>query len=511
MKTLIPGSEFDERGIAWLSIKALVPSDYTLHGKELTNEIYFPDMPEEDRPSVGKYKISVYPGRNIINTEQTAKYNNKCRGDTVEVTVKITNTSDEEVEDLKVTLYNSEQLDIIFKEVQIFDSSNSRWVDVMRPELYFNGRIVNVFGYLEGEYISNERNDIILRSIRVKPYESIVFKYYGILKHDDGNLIIRTSAHPQHQSCKTEYIDVIELNKYNFTKRFFPADTIACSTIKLESPYPEYDNFWSTGTHGQSIEVNESGIYTLTVTDSNGCKETHSVYVHLQPEFEVIISARNWHSSFLFKGDTIDLRVRFNHTNEVTYSKRIKFNFAFDVNILTFFNQATILSLVDSTDSIVLYNYSGFRVVPPTYDKNFEVMLRFIVHGVSQTLPELIISNLMVDDCLYLARHDIELYLSDSEVVKLGEPSSNDNLIEVYPSPFNDKLTIKLQIVGRQDVRIKISDLIGRQVEEVQLPRLRDGVFLYEINTSAYAEGFYNICMIFDDSIFCKKSIRIGN
>ncbi len=511
LKVNIPVAEFDERGIAWLSIKALVPPNDSLHGKELTNEIYFPDMPVENRPSVGKYKISVYPGRNIIDIQQKAKYNNKCQGDTVEVTVTITNTSTEEIEDLMVTFHNSKQLDIIYQHVLTFDSSSNRWIEILRPELYFNGKIVRRFGYLEGEYISNERDDIILRSIGVKPYESIVIKYYGVLKHNDGELIVRTSAHPQHQSCKSEYIDVIELNKYNFTKRFFPSDTIACSPLRLESPYPEFENYWSTGTFGQSIEVNESGVYTLTVTDSNGCKETHSVYVHLEPEFDVSIVTRNRHSPFLFKGDTVDLIVRFRHINAVTYSKRITFNFDFDKSKLTLINRAAALRLLDSSGSFVRYNCSSVYVIPPTYDKNIEVMLRFIVHDVSKTLPELIISSLMIDDCLYIANHDINLALSNPDVVKLGEPSGDENLLDIYPSPFSDKLTIRLQIIGRKDVRIKINDLIGRHVKEVYLPRLRDGVFLYEIDTSEYADGFYNICMFIDDSIVCKKSIKIGN
>jgi hypothetical protein len=511
LKTVIPAENFDEKGIAWLYIYALVPQDESLHGKELTNEIYFPEMPVAHRPSVGKYKISVYPGKSIFEIEQSAKFNNKCKGDTVEVLVNITNTSPDNIDDLKVTIYNSEFLTKIYKEVQIFDSSSNRWKDVIRPELYYNDKIVNRFGYLEGEYISDEKDDIILHSIRVKPFGSINIRYYGILTHEGGELILRTSAHPQHQSCKMEVLDTINLHKYSFVRRFFPADTVSCSPIVLESPYPEYENLWSTGSRDKSITIEESGNYTLTVTDNNGCMESHLVHVHLEPEFEVYTRVTSQNHPFVFKGDTVELIIRMRYVDAVTYRKRVEFIFEFDEEMMTLLNQASTINKIDSSESKAIYRYSGIWTKPTGFNKDVEIRLRFIVHNVNPNEPEIIVKDLMIDNCTFIAESSMQLYLSNPNVVKIALPNNNSNSLEVLPSPFNDKLTVRMQIIERNDVTIQINDLLGRVVERVEFPRLRNGIFEYDFNTESYSNGFYNVCMIVAGEIICTKVVKIDN
>jgi hypothetical protein len=511
LKTTIPGSQFDERGIAWLSIRVYVPPNDTLHGKELTNEIYFPDMPVAHRPSVGKYKISVYPGREIIDIKHSAKYKNKCKGDTIEIIVNITNTSSEAIDDLKVRLYDSEILTKIYKQVQIFDSSLNRWTDVIRPELYYNDKIVNRFGYLEGQYISDENDDIILYSIRVKPYSSVILRYYGVLAHDDGDLIVKTSAHPQHQSCISEKIDIIELNKYSFTRRFFPTDTISCSQIVLESPYPEYENHWSDGSIGNSITINKSGDYTLTVIDNFGCTESHMVHVHLEPEFEVYTRATSRNHPFIFKGDTVDLVVKLRYTDAITYRKKVEFIFEFDEELLTLLNKAWTINKIDSSGSKAIYRYSGIWTKPTGFNKDVEIRLSFIVHNVKHPEPEIWVKDVRIDSCMYLAMSELQIYLSNPNVVKIGLPNNNSNSLEVLPSPFNDKLTVRMQIIERNDVSLQINDLIGRVSERVEFPRLGKGIFEYEFNTESYSNGFYNICMFVAGEIICTKLVKIDN
>ncbi len=511
LKTTIPGSNFDERGIAWLSIRAYVPPNDTLHGKEFTNEVYFPEMPVAHRPSVGKYKISVYPGREIIEIKHSAKYKNKCKGDTLEIIVNITNTSAEAIDDLKVTLYDSEILTKIYKEVQIFDSLSNSWKDVIRPELYMNEKIVNRFGYLEGEYISDEKDDIILHSIRVKPYSSVILRYYGVLAHNDGDLIVRTSAHPQHQSCISEKIDIIELNKYSFTRRFFPTDTISCSQIVLESPYPEYENHWSDGSSGYSITIDKPGDYTLTVVDNFGCTESHSVHVRLEPEFEVYTRVTSQNHPFIFKGDTVDLLVKLRYTDAITYRKKVEFLFEFDEELLTLLNKAGTINKIDSSGSKAIYRYSGIWTKPTGFNKDVEIRLRFIVHDVRQNEPEIWVKEVRIDNCLYLAMSELQIYLSNPNVVKIGLPNNNSNSLEVLPSPFNDKLTVRMQIIERNDVTIQINDLLGRVSERVKFPRLGNGIFEYDFNTESYTNGFYNVCMIVAGEIICTKLVKIDN
>lgn len=62
---------------------------------------------------------------------------------------------------------------------------------------------------------------------------------------------------------------------------FLPPDTVACISeplvLKPFHPYAGY--LWSTGETGASIQANGPGIYTLQVTDNNGCAGSDSIRV----------------------------------------------------------------------------------------------------------------------------------------------------------------------------------------------------------------------------------------
>ncbi|HVY76231.1 MAG TPA: gliding motility-associated C-terminal domain-containing protein [Puia sp.] len=62
---------------------------------------------------------------------------------------------------------------------------------------------------------------------------------------------------------------------------FLPPDTVACNSepllLKPLRPYAGY--LWNTGETGVSIQVNGPGIYTLQVTDNNGCTGSDSIRV----------------------------------------------------------------------------------------------------------------------------------------------------------------------------------------------------------------------------------------
>ena len=166
LKTTLKGNQFDEQGIAYVSIKALVPDNPSLHGKSDTNEIYMPDIPSDYRSSTGKYKIAVHPAVNLLAIEQSIK-TERCMGDTVEFTVKITNTGDENIDDLMVNLHNTDGVKVNYGIILVYDSLSGKYNEVIRPELFLNNKIVNTYGYFEGQYLKNEDNDLILEGIHI--------------------------------------------------------------------------------------------------------------------------------------------------------------------------------------------------------------------------------------------------------------------------------------------------------------------------------------------------------
>ena len=78
---------------------------------------------------------------------------------------------------------------------------------------------------------------------------------------------------------------------YNSVAVNLGKDTAICqgSTIALYAKLikPEsgetYNYRWNTDAKGESITVNKGGVYTVTVTDSNGCMNTDSVKVTINP------------------------------------------------------------------------------------------------------------------------------------------------------------------------------------------------------------------------------------
>lgn len=68
--------------------------------------------------------------------------------------------------------------------------------------------------------------------------------------------------------------DTVRINVLDTPRQFLPADTAVClggsAILQSNTPFNSYQ--WSTGETGSFITVNKQGVYTLAVTDDNGCK-----------------------------------------------------------------------------------------------------------------------------------------------------------------------------------------------------------------------------------------------
>lgn len=118
-----------------------------------------------------------------------------------------------------------------------------------------------------------------------------------------------TYAVTVHHFCGDIYDDVnITINPLPVVD--FAADTIyiaSYQTATLDAGNPGLAYHWSTGQSSQTITRNEPGWYSVTVTDSNGCKGVGQIYVFVwpvginNPEFDQSISIfPNPANSFLY-------------------------------------------------------------------------------------------------------------------------------------------------------------------------------------------------------------------
>ncbi|MFA7627389.1 MAG: hypothetical protein WCZ17_10125, partial [Candidatus Kapaibacterium sp.] len=508
LKTIIKGEEFDSLGISWLTMNLLVPNIDSLHGKEFTNEIYFPDMPEEFRPSVGKYKISVYAGSNWLDIKQ--EFNTaKCKGDTAEITITIKNISDIKIHDLLVTIFPVEGLDYMWKQVQIWDTTYNYWVDILRPELYLNGKIVNVFGYQAGQYIMNERDEIVMNSLFLEPSESLMIKLKGILNHKGTEIISKISARPLQQGCNTFKIDTFSVFKNVFDDDIFPADTMACKSLTLFSPYPEFQNVWSTGSRATYLDINESGKYKLEVTDNNGCKIVDSIFVHLHEEFDLRITKP---MGYQYKGDTITIPVIFYFKNAIDNEKNIEIIFELDETNLEILEGNYNLTKIETLGSKTKYRLFTSRTIPKYQaDKNIKIHLRFYIKNVKNLEYDINFQSAILNNyCQYLdSDAKIRLSYDSDNLIKISNyPHETDN-IDILPNPFGDFILIRFNLINPTDLSIHVNDILGRQASIIELKNIRKGIYEYRLDTSNYASGFYNICLIINGEIICKKSVKV--
>ncbi|MEI2694745.1 MAG: gliding motility-associated C-terminal domain-containing protein [Saprospiraceae bacterium] len=117
--------------------------------------------------------------------------------------------------------------------------------------------------------------------------EGKTINYKGIDYHagDTATLLISSS-----QTCDT--IEAIHVEKLKKPLVIVTGDTILCigqKTILQSNVSKAYK--WSTGSSTQKIEIQDTGIYSLTITDENQCENNLKVHVKQAPQLKYEINS----------------------------------------------------------------------------------------------------------------------------------------------------------------------------------------------------------------------------
>ena len=78
-----------------------------------------------------------------------------------------------------------------------------------------------------------------------------------------------------------------------------------------------------------------------------------------------------------------------------------------------------------------------------------------------------------------------------------------------YPNPFNPTTNISFTLPSRSNVRLEIYDILGRQVELIELGSQSSGQHTYEFDGAALASGVYFYRMVTEEFIESKKMLLI--
>lgn len=88
------------------------------------------------------------------------------------------------------------------------------------------------------------------------------------------------------------------------------------------------------------------------------------------------------------------------------------------------------------------------------------------------------------------------------------EENQTKTTINIYPNPTTDFVNILFNNKSIQPINIEIIDVLGKVVDNIQNVNLPNGATAYSINVASLSNGFYNIRIIQDQSIFSSPLIK---
>ncbi len=219
--------------------------------------------------------------------------------------------------------------------------------------------------------------------------------------------------------------------------------TIICqgttTTLNAGSGYSTYQ--WSNGNASQTVSVGAAGIYTVTVTNLNGCSGTDTIFVFVNP-LPIVAAQANGNTSFC-QGDSVQLSVPANY---------------------------------------VLYQWYRFNfpVVPFVFQPNYQAK----TYGYYKCKVTDFNGCTNYSNSIFV---DIPCIPIDDEIEKEG--SYNDEIEwEVYPNPSDGDFYLKGAAINLNE--ILITDLAGKQINfitdrdpgnPIRISGLKQGVYLLRI------------------------------
>ena len=88
-------------------------------------------------------------------------------------------------------------------------------------------------------------------------------------------------------------------------------------------------------------------------------------------------------------------------------------------------------------------------------------------------------------------------------------PKDNNDLISIYPNPFNGSIYISAREI--QISYFEITDLTGRQILQMNYPNPIEEGGILRIDLSAFADGIYNLKFGNSESSLHQKIIKLSN
>lgn len=199
------------------------------------------------------------------------------------------------------------------------------------------------------------------------------------------------------------------------------------TTVSINTGLSPYLQNWSTGSNNATINNLAAGTYTVTVTDNAGCTQSSSVVIsNLAPAVPTGVSATATSSSITIQWTAVP--------NAGTYGVRIR-----EVGAANW----TYINLLPANSTTI----TGLAAC-----KNYQYGVKSNCSGGSPSSNHSTTTTISTTGCNMSGKGDENLN------------STNNNLLQLYPNPAQNTLTVNYHTNEELPIQIVIFDLTGKIV-----------------------------------------------
>jgi hypothetical protein len=274
-----------------------------------------------------------------------------------------------------------------------------------------------------------------------------------------------------------------------------PTRFCSCDSVVLDAGNNGYVSYlWSTGAISRTIIVKDPGSYTVTVVDTNGCRNTSqpiSISV-IQPTTEVTLS-----DTVIRKepGEIFNVILKITDQSDLDFCKAFNFTarIRFNKTIMVPFGNMP-QGVIDNQDRVI--TLQGRR---NGFDPDLATM-SFLA-----TLGEVEESNFTLeffewDDCKFdVSRIDTSIRLINlckaGGITRLFKSGGGVTSISIKPNPSSSTTMIEFTTAESGFTQLTIYDLAGRKIMDIQNGELEYGTYRAVIDVTNLSNGVYFVIL----------------
>lgn len=91
---------------------------------------------------------------------------------------------------------------------------------------------------------------------------------------------------------------------------------------------------------------------------------------------------------------------------------------------------------------------------------------------------------------------------------RIAATANEDDILNLYPNPANENLTVKINSAKQQNAKLQITDLSGNIIYKENLT-VQEGVLKHQINSATYASGIYFVSLRMEDNLNSVKKFVV--